>query len=56
MGAGKGIEESPTWRIAVFVVLFFAISVCTEFMLHKLQHYLQRERLVGMEGALRKVT
>lgn len=55
MGAGKGIEESPTWRIAVFVVLFFAISVCTEFMLHKLQHYLQRERLVGMEGALRKV-
>lgn len=54
-GAGNGIEESPSWRVALFLMLFLLISTGLEIFFHKVEHMCAHKGLYGHLHAIEKI-
>jgi hypothetical protein len=49
-GAGRTIEETESWRTAVFWGIFLILSVVIENVFHHLEHYLEHKKKKGCAG------
>ncbi|KAK9056487.1 hypothetical protein SSX86_023848 [Deinandra increscens subsp. villosa] len=55
MGAGRGLDETATWSVAMVCAIIVIISTILEMMLHHLGHYLKKKHKVGLLEALEKI-
>ena len=49
-GAGRTIEETESWRTAIFWGIFLLLSIVIENVFHHLEHYLQSKKKKGCGG------
>ena len=54
-GAGLSLEETPSWRVILFLLGFLILSILVEHSIHKLDHYLQHRGKTGPRAALTKI-
>lgn len=50
-----GFEDTVTWRVSTFLLLFLALSVVLEKILHRLHQYFHHHHLIGFMYALDKL-
>ena len=55
MGSGLTLDQSPAWRVAVFLMGFIWVSFFLETFFHKLEHYLRHKGLHGIYHAVLKI-
>jgi mlo protein len=53
--AGNGLEESPTWRVIVFFVLFLVLSILVEMTMHHSKHFCEHHNWIGVLHAIHKI-
>jgi len=54
-GAGLSLEETPSWRVILFLLAFLILSIIVEHSIHKLDHYLVHHGKLGPRAALTKI-
>jgi len=54
-GAGLNLEETPSWRVILFLLGFLILSIFVENSIHKLDHYLIHHGKTGPRAALTKI-
>jgi mlo protein len=54
-GAGLSLEQTPSWRVIIFLFAFLILSVLVEHSIHKLDHYLVHHGKTGPRAALMKI-
>jgi hypothetical protein len=54
-GAGMNVEETQSWRVAVFWLIFLVLSYLLEKFLHEYHHHLEHKHQRGLIVALEKV-
>jgi len=54
-GAGRNIEETASYRVAIFFVVFLVLSLLLEQFFHQLEHCLHHIGQVGLEEAVHKI-
>ncbi|KAK9053467.1 hypothetical protein SSX86_030101 [Deinandra increscens subsp. villosa] len=55
MGAGRGLDETATWSVALVCAIIVVISIMLEEMLHHVGHFLKEKHKVGLLEALEKI-
>jgi hypothetical protein len=53
--SGRNIEETASWRVALFFVVFLVLSLVLEQFFHALEHCLHHIGQVGLEEAVHKI-
>lgn len=54
-GAGRNIEETASYRVAIFFIFFLVLSFLLEQFFHRLEHCLHHIGQVGLEEAVHKI-
>ncbi len=54
-GSGKSIEETSSWRIAIFFIFFIALSFFVELLFHNLEHYFHHGHQEGLVETVHKI-
>ncbi|KAJ0654034.1 hypothetical protein HanOQP8_Chr15g0590351 [Helianthus annuus] len=55
MGAGRGLDETATWSVAMVCAIIVILSIMLEKILHHVGHYLKHRHKVGLLEALEKI-
>ena len=55
MGAGRNLEHTPALVVFSVFIFFLVVSYFIETVFHKLDHYFEHHRLLGLKTALGKV-
>ena len=46
-GAGRTIEETESWRTAIFWLIFIFLSIMIEMLFHNTEHFLEHHKKKG---------
>jgi hypothetical protein len=55
MGAGRNLEHTPAAVVFLVFIFFLIVSYLIEQLFHRLEHYFEHHRLLGLKTALSKV-
>ena len=50
-GAGRTIEETESWRTAIFWLIFIFLSIMIEMLFHNTEHFLEHHKKKGCAHA-----